>query len=473
MLNKLFLFALAILLVVVACSDDKKEKRKSIRKKHPRVLEKVLSRGKLVAVTNTNPLGYFIYRGQPMGLQYDLSRKFAQALGVELQIVIEEDISRQMQMVKSGVADLVISGLTVTRKRKEEVAFSLPILYTHQVLIQRKKSKDSAVPYLDQVTKLAHKRVHVYPYSSFKERMQNLSDEIGEEIDIVDIDTLVNAEELMEMVSDGAIDYAVLDEYAANFFLRYFDNLDINLKVSFDQGIAWAMNRSASDLQDTLNAWIRMNHHRHEWSVIRSKYLKNNRLVHHRVSSDFHFNKSGQISVYDQLIKKYAEELGWDWTLLAALIKAESNFVADTVAWSGATGLMQVMPATAAEFAVSADSLIDPEENLRIGTRLIKSLQTYWADRVDTADLNDFVLASYNTGSGHILDAQRLALEKGWDSNKWIGSTEKAVKLLSRPEYYRKDIIRHGYCRGSEVYQYVRRVRDYYHNYLNFQGKSD
>jgi membrane-bound lytic murein transglycosylase F len=471
--GRLFPLALAILLIFAACSEEQKRKKKKIWRKHPHVLEKIVERGKIVAVTNTNPLGYFIYRGQPMGFQYDLSRKLAKELDVDLQIVIEEDIAQQMQMVKSGVADLVISGLTVTRKRKDEVSFSLPIISTRQVLIQRRESKESESPYIDQVTDLALKKVHVYPNSSFKDRMENLSDEIGEEIEIIEMDTLINAEELMEMVSTKEIDYAVLDEYAANFFLRYFPNLDISLKVSLEQGIAWAMHKNATELRDTVNAWIKQNHNRLEWAVIRSKYLKNNRLVHSRVSSDFHFNKSGQISVYDDLIKKYSAELKWDWTLLAAMIKAESNFVEDTVAWSGATGLMQVMPVTAGEFGVHGDSLVNPEENIKVGTRLIKSLLAFWAERVDTTDLRDFVLASYNIGSGHVLDAQRLASKKGWNSRRWIGNTEKAMKLLSKPEYYRQDMVRHGYCRGSEAYQYVRRVRDYYHNYLNFRNISE
>ena len=77
------------------------------------------------------------------------------------------------------------------------------------------------------------------------------------------------------------------------------------------------------------------------------------------------------------MIKKYSAELKWDWTLLAAMIKAESNFVEDTVAWSGATGLMQVMPVTAGEFGVHGDSLVNPEENIKVGTRLIKSLLAF------------------------------------------------------------------------------------------------
>ena len=192
--GRLFPLALAILLIFAACSEEQKRKKKKIWRKHPHVLEKIVERGKIVAVTNTNPLGYFIYRGQPMGFQYDLSRKLAKELDVDLQIVIEEDIAQQMQMVKSGVADLVISGLTVTRKRKDEVSFSLPIISTRQVLIQRRESKESESPYIDQVTDLALKKVHVYPNSSFKDRMENLSDEIGEEIEIIEMDTLINAE---------------------------------------------------------------------------------------------------------------------------------------------------------------------------------------------------------------------------------------------------------------------------------------
>ena len=59
------------------------------------------------------------------------------------------------------------------------------------------------------------------------------------------------------------------------------------------------------------------------------------------------FGERREISHYDDLFRKYAKEIGWDWRLLASLAYTESNFNPNVVSWAGAKGLMQLMPATA------------------------------------------------------------------------------------------------------------------------------
>ena len=53
------------------------------------------------------------------------------------------------------------------------------------------------------------------------------------------------------------------------------------------------------------------------------------------------------ISPYDNLIRKYAAELGWDWRMLASVLYQESRFSIGSRSYRGAQGLMQVMPSTA------------------------------------------------------------------------------------------------------------------------------
>ena len=75
-----------------------------------------------------------------------------------------------------------------------------------------------------------------------------------------------------------------------------------------------------------------------------------------------------------------------------------------------------------------------------------------------------FALASYNVGYGHLLDARRLAREKGWDPNLWFGNVEQAMRLLSQPEYYER--ARYGFCRGGQPVHYVERVQHLYDAYV-------
>ena len=74
---------------------------------------------------------------------------------------------------------------------------------------------------------------------------------------------------------------------------------------------------------------------------------------------------NGQISPYDDLFKRYAGRLGWDWRLLASIAYQESHFQPQIVAWSGAEGLMGILPATARGLGFDAGDMQDPEKNGR------------------------------------------------------------------------------------------------------------
>jgi membrane-bound lytic murein transglycosylase F len=75
-----------------------------------------------------------------------------------------------------------------------------------------------------------------------------------------------------------------------------------------------------------------------------------------------------------------------------------------------------------------------------------------------------FTLAAYNAGFGHVNDARRIAAEEGLNPNRWFGNVERAMLLLSRPQYARN--ARFGYCRCTEPVNYVREILNRYNAYL-------
>jgi hypothetical protein len=92
-----------------------------------------------------------------------------------------------------------------------------------------------------------------------------------------------------------------------------------------------------------------------------------------------------------------------DYELLQAVIATESGFNADAVSPSGATGLMQLMPATAAHFGVRGDKtasatqkLTNPGLNIRTGSRYLRYLLDLFPGQIDLA------LAAYNAGEGTV-----------------------------------------------------------------------
>lgn len=98
----------------------------------------------------------------------------------------------------------------------------------------------------------------------------------------------------------------------------------------------------------------------------------------------------------EDLLERLAAEAGLPSALVRAVVWAESGFRPDAVSRQGAVGLMQLMPATAAELGVDPR---DPRENLRGGTRYLRQLLERYAEQEDQLVR---ALAAYNAGPGAV-----------------------------------------------------------------------
>jgi membrane-bound lytic murein transglycosylase F len=226
----------------------------------------------------------------------------------------------------------------------------------------------------------------------------------------------------------------------------YYDNLDIGTAISFTQNLAWAVRKGDHHLRDSINSWLRMVSDLLLNTGSVCKIFQNQRSAR-MVQSDFYVLASGRISPYDELIRKYSEEIDWDWRLLASMIYQESRFLPDAQSWAGASGLMQLMPNTARRFGVI--DIADPEENIRAGVRYIAWLDEILKDRIpEREERIKFILASYNVGLGHILDARALARKYGKDPDRWTDNVDYYILNKSNPEYFLDPVVRHGYATG-------------------------
>jgi membrane-bound lytic murein transglycosylase F len=217
---------------------------------------------------------------------------------------------------------------------------------------------------------------------------------------------------------------------------------------------------------DTVNYWIKKMKKYNDYYVIYDKYFKNSRSFSKRIESDFYSEKTGKISPYDELIKKYVEPTGWDWRLISSLVYQESRFDTRARSWASANGLMQLMPATAKEMGVR--NMNDPEDNIRGGVRYLKKIYDRWENIEDSVQRLKFTFASYNCGYYHVIDAQKLAVKYESDPSIWDGSVEVQVLNLSYSNYYRDELVKYGYVRGREPVNYVFDIYERYEVYKQF-----
>lgn len=461
-----------LLLIIPLLLGNNCSNRENNRKDLSNSVEKIVKRGKLIAVMDFNSTNYFIYRGEPMGYQYELLNLLADHLNVKLEVIPENNVERNFEMLRKGECDIIAINLTVTKERSKIIDFTYPHSQTHQVLVQRKplewrKMKQIQIDstLIRNQLDLANKIVYVQKGTSFAERLKNLSDEIGDSIHIIErSDTEV--EELIELVASGEIDYTVADHNVAMVNQLYYPILDIETAISFPQNMAWGIKKDDKELKDAIDSWLKDFTKTADYAMIYNKYFKNPRSTQ-IVNSGFYAKSSGKVSVYDSYIKKYSDEIGWDWRLLASMIYQESRFQPNVRSWAGAYGIMQLMPTTAKRFGVNMNS--SPEKQIRAGVEFIKWLDKRFQKQgiTDPEERIKFILASYNVGLGHILDAQRLAEKEGKDRDKWEGNVDEYILKKSNPKYYKDPVVKYGYCRGSETYNYVNEILERYEHYKN------
>ena len=430
-------------------------------------LPQILKSGKVRVVTNYNSTNYFVYKGQPMGYQFELLQEFANFLGIKLEVTVSNDLNANFTALRTGNLDIIASSLAVTRETEELVAFTEPHSYSRQVLVQQafdptQKNEENKVynTVIRNQLDLAGKSIFVQKGSAFVQRLRNLADEIGDSINIVEIPDY-EVEQLIDLVAEGEIPLTVCDENLARVNLNFYPNIDIETAISFPQKQAWAVNKHASELLNAVNNWMIGFKKTARYQRIYQKYFLNHRSIH-IVDAGFHSIKGGQVSVFDDLIRKESAKFNLDWRLIASLIYQESRFIPDAESWAGAKGLMQLMPETADRFGVKS------KENIRAGVEFLQWLDERMASRVeDPAERLKFVLASYNVGIGHVLDAMSLAEKNGKNPQIWDDNVDYYILNKSNPKYYNDPVVKFGYCRGEEPFYYVKEILERYEHYRN------
>ncbi|MFB6306196.1 MAG: transglycosylase SLT domain-containing protein, partial [Flavobacteriales bacterium] len=360
----------------------------------------------------------------PMGYEYELLKRLADHLGLKLELKIAKNMNDVFKMLNSGEGDLVAYGLTITKDRKKKVAFTKNHNIVEQVLVQklpenkRQLTKDQIDDKLIRnPLELLGKKVHVRKNSSYFERLNNLEEELGGEIDIQTIPGNITTGQLIKRVAKGEIKYTIADKNIALVNKTYYPEIDIETPVSFPQRIAWAVRKNSPKLLKAINDWISDIKKTTDYYVIYNKYFKNRRRQQRRVKSKYFTDLSGKISKYDKIFKKYAAKLNMDWRLLASQSYQESKFNPNVKSWAGAKGLMQLMPATAKQYNVK--NINNPEQSVKAGVRYLKDIWKQWNMIDDTTTRWKFTFASYNVGPGHVKDARRLTEKYGKDKNSW------------------------------------------------------
>lgn len=462
----------SILIVLIyfvhACTPDVSGKEKSLAVKGID-LPQILKRGKLVVLAENSSASYFIYRGKKMGFEYEMLKEFAHELGVDLEVRTVDNLDEINRLLNEGEGDVVACNYTITKERTKEIDFSIPYIRTSQVLIQRKPDgwesmsrEEIRKKILVDPIQLAKKKIYVWNKSSYYERLIHLQEEIGDTILVQGETGETSGEDLIEQVSEGKIDYTVVEKNIAQINRRFYDNIDINLEISVRQKIGLAIRKTSPLLKARLNQWLVNYMAKASFKYMKHKYFEIADLTS-KSKGEFSSLMGGKLSKYDLIFRREAAKYGWDWQLIASLAYQESKFNPFITGFGGAYGMMQFMPEVGPKFGVYPNS--PAEVQIAGGTKKLYRDFQNWPEVPDKRQRFKFALASYNAGMSHIKDAQRLALKHGFNPNVWDGNVELMVRNLSKKEFYRDEVVQNGAMRGAHTANYVKNVFSRYESY--------
>ena len=175
---------------------------------------------------------------------------------------------------------------------------------------------------------------------------------------------------------------------------------------------------------------------------------------------------------YGSTIRRYADKYGFDWRLVVAIMKVESGFSIDAESEKGASGLMQIMPATSHEVGQKLDieDMAHPMNNIHGGIYYLGRLYRLF-ESADQDDRVRLTLAAYNAGAGRVYDAQEVVAYFQENPTKWQ-AVRDALPLLSKRYYtlhkniWTQEKPRSGWFGSSrETIAYVEKIMRYYDGY--------
>lgn len=425
---------------------------------------KFINENVLSICLEANSVDYFLYKGEPIGFQLELLQKFASEHKLSLNIITTESIEEQAQALENCEFDIIVSNIITPPKAYINFNFSNALYSSEQVLVQHKNN--TIYKNLEDIN---NKNISVIKDSRFEENLSRLKSNIKSDnvFSIVGYDSL-GEEELIHDVNAKKIEFAVVSKSMAKKMSMLLKNIDYSLVLSENHDISWGVNKTCDSLFNLINTWIEREKNNGNISYLYHKYyeLPLYKTVAFLGKDKSIVYKKGNISPYDNLFKEYSSKLNWDWRLLAALAYEESHFNPMAVSKANAVGVMQMIPATAARYNISLSSSV--EDQIKAGTEYLvllqKNMRKYNTEKEEEAK---FIFASYNIGSGHILDARRLAEKYGANPNIWENNVAKYLMLKSKPKYYNDSVVKHGKVRGGAAVIYVRKIEELFMNYKN------
>ena len=418
-----------------------------------------------------NATNYFVVSGQQRGLEYELMQGFEKMLNKDHKraedkrhmIYIAVPFDELIPGLLAGKGDIIAAGLTITPERATRVAFTRPYRENVAEVVVRA----GHAPPLDGIEQLAGRTVHVLRGSSYAQHLKRLNTKLKQAklkpVKIVEEETGLTSEDILQMVNAGIYQYTVVDDHIATLWEKLLDNIVVedDIRVYKGSKIAWAVRKDNKQLLDKLDQYV--GKHRQGTllgNILFNRYYKDTKWIVNPVSD----STMKRLQQYQAAFQKYGEKYNIDWIILTAQGFQESRLDQNKRSISGATGVMQIKPSTAADRNVGIEGVgKDADRNIHAAVKYMAFIRKrYFSDpAISPIDQVIFTLAAYNAGPARIASMRKRTREAGLDPNVWFGNVEHITSKYvgSEPVNYVANIIKYYIAFKSTIESETRRIQ--------------
>ncbi|QFU75071.1 membrane-bound lytic murein transglycosylase MltF [Halioglobus maricola] len=418
----------------------------------PDALEEIQKQGKLQVVSRNSPTTWFIDKSGPVGFEYALASRFADHLGVEIQLKPAFSLADIFTTLARNEAHFAAAGLSLTGERQDVYPHSVPYYEIQPQVIYRAGTFRPR-----SVKNMLDMDIVVLAGSSHERALQALRD--GGYPDLQwRVLTEPDSMELLEEINEQRADLALLDSNEFEVQQRLYPRLKVAFDLGSAQDMVWYLPPDADNTRLLAEIDVFLEQLQADGSLqqLREEHFGNTRIIPRIGSHTFTLSMERTLPKYRDMIEQVAQEFQMDWPLLAAIAYQESHWDPTAESPTGVRGMMMLTLPTAREMGVSERT--DPLQSLRGGARYYKTLKRRLPDDIYEPDRSYMALAAYNIGRGHLSDARVLTERMGGDPHLWEDVLQY-IPLLEKSRYF--ETLRYGYARGQEAATYVQNIRHY------------
>ena len=414
-------------------------------------LKQIKSNGILRIALVADPPHYFPNKVKERGYDFELVSHYATSIDVELEIVKTNTSNEIIFLLNQGKVDIGILGSSPEFDQKNienVVTYNNSKWYVigNRANRQLPKSIDSIEPNTMIVANGSN--------ASF------MLHSIGEDYPSLLWDELknTNVRSILERINENHSKISIISEDIYAYYQYLFPETKKIFVLPIKYPSRWLVkNNNNLSFLYSINSFF-------------NKYKQNGKLekigktyYEHLSAFDYvdiryylkRINK--KLPKYKKYFVEAAKNSALDARIIAAVSYQESHWNRKARSPTGVRGMMMLTLDTAKRVGVK--NRLNAKQSIFGGAKYLKILYESFSNTIEEPDRLWFTLAAYNIGLGHVEDARTITKSQGDNPNSWI-DVEKHIPKLSQKKWYKK--TRHGFARGYEPIEFVRRVRRYY-----------